>query len=78
MSSHHKYTHTHSFFPVGAVTLRLLGAVIMLLTAAMLLRTKQRETLGFTLPSQQDAGSDGHPAERLGSPALSAQVHAEE
>jgi len=36
------------------------------------------ETLGYTLPSQQDASSDGHPAERLGSPVLSSQVHTEE
>lgn len=50
----------------------------MLLTAATLLGTKQRETLGFTVLSQQDANSDGHRAERLGSPVLSSQVHKEE
>lgn len=52
--------------------------VIMLLPAAVLIGTKQGETLGSTLPSQQDAGSNGHPAGRLGSPTLSSQVHAEE
>lgn len=50
----------------------------MLLTAATLLRTKQGEALGVSLPSQQDGGGAGHPAERLSSPVLSSQVHMEE
>lgn len=47
MSSHHTLTPPSS--PADSVTLRLSGAVIMLLTAAVLLGTKQRETPGFTL-----------------------------
>ena len=45
----------HSSSPADSVTLRLLGAVIMLLTAAMLLGTKQRLWATLSHPSRMQA-----------------------